>query len=468
MGREWKEVVLEELATFQRGFDLPLQKRITGNIPVIASTGITGWHSDYKVKAPGVVIGRSGSIGGGQYIAENFWPLNTTLWVKDFHGNDERYCYYHILSLDLSRFNAGSGVPTLNRNHIHTLPINLPPLPEQKAIAHILGSLDDKIELNHKMNQTLEAMAQALFKSWFVDFDPVIDNALAAGNEIPDELAERAEKRKACLAGRQALGDLPAGAPAQASKRKPLPPACQDALGAGREDIQKLFPDEFVFSDELDRWIPAGWECKSLDEVGNIITGKTPPKKIEGAYGSGVMFLTPTDFDGSLITNSTLRRLSHTGQDSIKNCLLESDTICVTCIGSQMGQATLVREECCTNQQLNSITPYDSDMTYYLLFNLRNRRNEIYSIGSSGSTMPIINKTSFSLLSIMMPEVSVLKYFNKITSPYIHKYESVGYNNNSLECLRDTLLPKLLSGEIRIEDAEEFVGTLGTPQSREA
>ena len=173
MGGEWRTMTLGEVVTLQRGFDLPTTERKVGSYPVIASTGPVGTHNRAIVQAPGVVIGRSGSLGGGQFIKQDFWPLNTTLWVKDFNNNDPRFCYFLLKSLDLGQFNAGSGVPTLNRNHIHPLPVRVPPLPEQRAIAHILGTLDDKIELNRRMNETLEEMARALFKSWFVDFDPV-------------------------------------------------------------------------------------------------------------------------------------------------------------------------------------------------------------------------------------------------------------------------------------------------------
>ena len=169
----WREVTLGDVLTLQRGFDLPETERVPGSHPVIASTGPVGTHHAAAVQGPGVVIGRSGSLGGGQFINTDFWPLNTTLWVKDFHDNDRRFCYYLLKSLNLVDFNAGSGVPTLNRNHIHPLPVRIPPLPEQRAIAHVLGTLDDKIELNRRMNATLEEMARALFKSWFVDFEPV-------------------------------------------------------------------------------------------------------------------------------------------------------------------------------------------------------------------------------------------------------------------------------------------------------
>jgi type I restriction enzyme S subunit len=188
MADDWHDTTLGDVLTLQRGFDLPETDRKAGPYPVIASTGPVGTHEEAMVPGHGVVIGQSGSLGGGQFIEGDFWPLNTTLWVKDFKGNDRRFCYYLLKSLDLAHFNAGSGVPTLNRNHIHPLPVTVPKDPrEQRAIAHILGTLDDKIELNRRMSETLEAMARALFKSWFVDFDPV---RLPAGRQAPREQAQ--------------------------------------------------------------------------------------------------------------------------------------------------------------------------------------------------------------------------------------------------------------------------------------
>ncbi len=127
--------------------------------------------------------------------------------------------------------------------------MSAPLLPEQKAIAHVLGTLDDRIELNRQMNETLESMAQALFKSWFVDFDPVIDNALAGGKEIPEALKQKAQARAA-------LGD----------KRRPLP-----------EEIRTLFPDEFTYSDELG-WIPKGWEVIHIRENCKLVKVDVTPR----------------------------------------------------------------------------------------------------------------------------------------------------------------------------------------------
>ena len=161
---------LDDLVTLQRGFDLPSKKRIQGKIPVVASTGINGWHNKFKVRAPGVVIGRSGSIGGGQFITEDFWPLNTTLWVKDFKGNDERFAYYFLKNIDFSKFNSGSGVPTLNRNHISSINISIPDLPTQKYIAGVLLAYDDLIANNRRRIALLEESARLIYREWFVHF----------------------------------------------------------------------------------------------------------------------------------------------------------------------------------------------------------------------------------------------------------------------------------------------------------
>ena len=174
MASEWIEIPLGEAITLQRGFDLPTQERKVGNIPVVSSSGISGYHDEARVKAPGVVTGRYGTIGEVFLVREDFWPLNTTLYVKDFKGNDERFISYLLRTLNFLSHNDKSSVPGVNRNHLHLIPVSMPKgVEEQRAIAHILGTLDDKIELNRKINETLEAMARALFQSWFVDFDPV-------------------------------------------------------------------------------------------------------------------------------------------------------------------------------------------------------------------------------------------------------------------------------------------------------
>ncbi|MFM2151925.1 MAG: hypothetical protein RL199_360 [Pseudomonadota bacterium] len=167
--REWRDCKLGDVLELKRGYDLPSQHRHPGPVPIVSSSGPSGFHSEAMVKAPGVVTGRYGTIGEVFFVAQDFWPLNTTLYVRDFKGSDPKFVSYFLKTIDFYSCSDKAAVPGVNRNHLHELPVRLPPIAEQRVIARILGALDDKIELNRKMNATLEAMARALFKSWFVD-----------------------------------------------------------------------------------------------------------------------------------------------------------------------------------------------------------------------------------------------------------------------------------------------------------
>jgi type I restriction enzyme S subunit len=171
---EWSEMPFGNFVALQRGHDLPDQDRRPGKVPILGSFGITGFHDTVKAKGPGVTIGRSGaSFGVATYTNQDYWPLNTALYVIDFKGNDPKFTYYFFKQFDFSAYNSGSAQPSLNRNNLYGIPIRVPPPSIQKQIALFLTALDDRIALLRETNATLEAIAQALFKSWFVDFDPV-------------------------------------------------------------------------------------------------------------------------------------------------------------------------------------------------------------------------------------------------------------------------------------------------------
>lgn len=159
-----------DFVQLKRGFDLPKAQRQAGPYPVIASTSIHGSHSEYKVEKPGVVTGRSGSLGTVLYVDEPFWPLNTTLWVKDFKGNVPRYVYYFLQMLGLEQYNAGTGVPTLNRNHLDELLLRVHAYQEQVTIAGVLQAYDELIENNLRRIAILEEMARTTYREWFVNF----------------------------------------------------------------------------------------------------------------------------------------------------------------------------------------------------------------------------------------------------------------------------------------------------------
>jgi type I restriction enzyme, S subunit len=141
-GDGWEEKRFDEVCVLQRGFDLPTHTRFEGEYPLVSSNGITDRINHWKVKAPGVVTGRSGTIGNVHFIEEDFWPLNTALYIKDFHGNDERFIYYFLTSFDLSKYSSGAGVPTLNRNNVHSVKVCIPKsIEEQQTIVRQLDAL---------------------------------------------------------------------------------------------------------------------------------------------------------------------------------------------------------------------------------------------------------------------------------------------------------------------------------------
>lgn len=165
---KWERKNVYEIAPLQRGFDLPKSKMSAGSYPVVMSNGINGFHSEFKVKGPGVITGRSGTIGSLHYVVENYWPHNTALWVTDFKNNDPLFVYYMFLILDLKRFGTGSGVPTLNRNDVHDQKMYVPSVPEQQKIAAFFSNLDSLITLQQRELDKLKNIKQACLAKMFV------------------------------------------------------------------------------------------------------------------------------------------------------------------------------------------------------------------------------------------------------------------------------------------------------------
>ncbi len=166
----WKQCLLGDVLTLQRGFDITKKEQKQGYVPVISSSGINSFHDTAKVNGPGVIIGRKGSLGTVFYTEENYWPHDTTLWVKDFHSNFPKFTYYFLSTLNLAHFDVGASNPTLNRNHVHLLSVYWPPLRTQREIAAILSAYDNLIENNTRRIAILEEMAQSLYREWFVHF----------------------------------------------------------------------------------------------------------------------------------------------------------------------------------------------------------------------------------------------------------------------------------------------------------
>jgi type I restriction enzyme S subunit len=165
---KWENKKFIDFIQLQRGHDLTREQFIDGPYPVVSSTSIMGYHNQYKADGPGVVIGRSGTLGKAQYINDNYWPHNTTLYVKDYKGNYPRFVYYFLMNFSTDKHGGGSAVPTLNRNTLSSISIRVPDFTTQKRIADILSAYDDLIENNQKQIKLLEEAAMRLYKEWFV------------------------------------------------------------------------------------------------------------------------------------------------------------------------------------------------------------------------------------------------------------------------------------------------------------
>jgi type I restriction enzyme S subunit len=166
--RGWRDGKLEDLVFFQRGFDITQAQQREGSYPVISSSGVTSFHDEFKVSGPGVVIGRKGTIGSIHFTAADYWPHDTTLWSKDLKGNNPRFVYYFLHTLDFKRFDVGNSNPTLNRNHIHDLAVSIPPLSVQNDITDVLSAYDELMENNRRRMGLLEEAARLLYREWFV------------------------------------------------------------------------------------------------------------------------------------------------------------------------------------------------------------------------------------------------------------------------------------------------------------
>ena len=289
---------------------------------------------------------------------------------------------------------TGSTFPNVSRSQLYDIPIKIPPLPEQKRIAKILGDLDDKIEVNRRMNETLEGMAQALFKSWFVDFDPVIDNALDAGNDIPEELAPRAALRQEI----KTKGEY-----------TPLP-----------KETRSLFPASFTYTPELG-WIPEGWEIRKLKELVNVKYGKDHKSLDNGnypVYGSGgiMRYAESYLYDGESVLiprKGTLSNILYV------NCAFWSvDTMFYTTFN------------------IDNYAKY----FYYQIIQFRLAERNV------GSAVPSMTTKLLNSLNILNPSDRILKDFETKLLTVYAKIEHNVAESVTVSNIRDTLLPKLLSG----------------------
>lgn len=325
---------------------------------------------------------------------------------------------------------SSTGVPAISRpaTTLKNISLLLPPLSEQQAISKILGNLDDKIELNRKMNESLESIAQALFQSWFVDFDPVIDKALAAGNPIPEPFQERA-------AARQALGDL----------RKPLP-----------QDIAQHFPDEFEES-ELG-WIPKGWVIKSLRDCCSELRRGPPPQYTNE---EGIKVVNQKCIRNHRI-NFHLCKKTKQSQESIGSRILQRGDVLINSTGvgtlGRVAQIKSIKELTTTDSHVTIVRPNPKIvLPWWLGRSIIQLESLIVSMGEGSTGQTELNRSRLGDIEILVPVMELQFLFENILNSHYQNQSVISEQEYSLQQIRDTLLPKLISGDIRIPDAEKLV-----------
>ncbi|MBT9132345.1 MAG: hypothetical protein DDT33_00859 [Firmicutes bacterium] len=499
---------------------------------------------------------------------------STDTWVvRQKQGIDQRYLFYWMASREFieesTRASEGTRMPRAQWEFVGRLEKPVPPLREQRAIAHILGALDDKIELNRRISETLEQMARALFKSWFVDFDPVRAKmnlpsppgtkmnlpsppGRGAGGEgntpavrhklsLPSDLREFARQLRGSatdaeslmwrlLRGRQIADakfrrqhpvapyildfychefklavELDGGQHNEAANRQhdvrrsdflaergirvlrfwnndvlketvavletiyavivecsggvPSPPAPlperEESVGLPQH-IADLFPNAFEDS-ELGE-IPEGWEVGNVSDLGEVICGKTPPTKNPENYGDDIPFITIPDMHGKVFVTKTGKSLSTIGANTQAKKILPPKSICVSCIAT-LGLVVLTSEKAQTNQQINSIIPKELS-PYYCYQVLHRLGDQIRAGGSGGSVFFNLNKTMFSKIKVLLAEQHVIDTYHKAVERIFERLLFNERESYTLAALRDTLLPKLLSGELRILDFEKLRGNM--------
>lgn len=383
---EWKEVRLGDILNFRRGHDLPHSAMKPGNIPVAGSNGVIGYHDTATPIKPILTIGRSGNV-GKPYFYEEAWAHNTTLYVDDFKGNDPKFLYYLCQTMPFANFGGGSAVPTLNRNHIHPLETKIPvKVEDQCRIASILSSLDRKIELNNKINADLEEMAQAIFKNWFVDFEPFKD-----GKFVDSELG----------------------------------------------------------------MIPEGWKVVTLDDLTSKFgTGLNPRKNFVLGHGNNYYVTIKNMGNNRIYLNDRCDKVDDEALAKInKRSKLQKGDLLFSGIGT-IGRVAMIVDDPInwnTSESVFNMHPIDtvsSEFIYLLL--LSDKFQQYVQQNAQGGVQQGIRMASLKAFQFAIPDD--LNLFDNLVKPIISKVKSNDKENDALSLLRDTLLPRLMSGELEVPE----------------
>ena len=380
---EWKEDVLGSVLEVKYGKDH--KKLADGQYPVYGSGGLMRYVDSKLYDGPSILIPRKGTLNNIMFVESPFWTVDTMFWsIINTDKVDPKFLFYSICKRDFASMNVGSAVPSMTVNILNDIQISYPKnIEDQRRIASILSSLDRKIELNSKINADLEEMAQAIFKNWFVDFEPFKD-----GKFVDSELG----------------------------------------------------------------MIPEGWKVGRLEEIADIVGGSTPSKaKPEYYTQKGIAWLTPKDLSNhpAVYTSRGEIDITEEGYNSTSTKLMPKGTILFTS-RAPIGYISIAQNDICTNQGFKSLVPKKAGTCFLYCF-LKYVTPEIEN-KSTGSTFKEASGSLMKSLQVIMPEQKVFEDFEGIVCPLFARIESLEKENSRLSLLRDTLLPRLMSGELEVPE----------------
>lgn len=395
----WGNEISLEYGKALRNYDIG-----RGKYRVYGSNGPIGWTEQPLVHGPGVILGRKGAYRGVYYSAEPFFVIDTAYYVVPKSELDVRWLYYAIKHHKLGEIDDGSPIPSTTRSAVYVKGLEVPALPEQHAISHILSTFDDKIELNRKMNETLEAMVRAIFKSWFVDFEPVR---------------------------------------AKAERRNPGLP----------KPLANLFPDSFLDS-ELGE-IPRGWIAGPILKHASLLSGGTPKTDRPMYWNGNILWASAKDVSqcGQTFLITTERTITNKGLEESATQLIPPLCAVVVARGATTGRMVLFGREMAMNQTCYALASTTST-PFFLYCQLRQETDALVH-AAHGSVFDTITTSTFANSKVVLPQKPVLEAYEKMVSPLFLRILRNSEESGTLTVLRDTLLPKLISGELRVKAAAE-------------
>jgi type I restriction enzyme S subunit len=384
-----KEYKLSEILTIKNGRDYKNLKN--GLYPVYGSGGLMCTVDNYLYERPSVLLPRKGTLSNIQFADSPFWTVDTLYYTEiDTHLADPYYLYYYLKQLDLTRLDSGTGVPSMTFDSYYNIKVCLPNIDKQRAVGQLLSVVDDKIQLNKRINDNLEAMAKQLYDYWFVQFD------------FPNE------------------------------EGKPY----KSSGGA------------MVWNEKLKREIPKAWYADNICKIANILSGGTPSKAVGDYWNNGTIpFFGPTDYNGNVFQIKTADHITQKGLEHCASSLFEEGIVIITARGS-IGKLVIVGTPMAMNQSCYALQSKEGEFEY--LYFLTTQLIDCLKAKGSGSVFKSIIASDIEHSILCVATENIVSDFCKKVKPLFEKLKTNTIEIAELTKQRDELLPLLMNGQASV------------------